>query len=46
MLFQAREERRFDASAADHLLSEARKKIELRAREAAVAARLLEIVSD
>jgi Flp pilus assembly protein TadD len=46
MLFQAREERRFDVSAADNLLSEARKKIELlRAREAAVAARLLEIVS-
>jgi Flp pilus assembly protein TadD len=46
MLFQAREERRFDASAADHLLSEAQKKIgQLRSREAAVAARLLEVVS-
>ncbi len=46
MLFQAREERRFDVNAADNLLTEARKKIELlRAREAAVATRLLEIVS-
>jgi Flp pilus assembly protein TadD len=46
MLFQAREERRFDANAADNLLSEAGKKIKLlRSREAAVAARLREIVS-
>jgi Flp pilus assembly protein TadD len=46
MLFQAREERRFDPQAADNLLGEARKKIhQLRPREAAVAARLLEVVS-
>jgi tetratricopeptide (TPR) repeat protein len=46
MLFQAREERRFDAHAADHLLREAQKKIDqLRPRETAVAARLLEVVS-
>ena len=46
LLFQAREERRFDSSAADRLLSEARDKVNaLRAREATVAARLLEIVA-
>ena len=47
MLFQAREERRFDSSAADHLLNDAREKLKtLRSREAAVAARLLEVVSE
>jgi hypothetical protein len=46
MLFQAREERRFDPNAADRLLNEAQATIKgLRSREAAVAARLLEIVS-
>lgn len=46
MLFQAREERRFDSAAADRLLVEARGKMKgLRPREAAVAGRLLEIVS-
>ena len=46
MLFQAREERRFDASAAERLVSDARERIKLlRPREAAVAGRLLEIVS-
>jgi hypothetical protein len=38
--------RRFDVNAADNLLTGARKKIELlRTREAAVATRVLEIVS-
>lgn len=46
MLFQAREERRFDPIAADRLLNEAHETVkDLRPREAAVAARLLEIVS-
>lgn len=46
MLFQAREERRFDSTAADNLLNDAREKLKtLRSREAAVAARLCEVVS-
>lgn len=46
MLFQAREERRFDPVAADSLLTEATARIKgLRPREAAVAGRLLKIVS-
>jgi hypothetical protein len=46
MLFQAREERRFDSTAADSLLNDAQEKLKtLRSREAAVAARLWEVVS-
>jgi hypothetical protein len=46
MLFQAREERRFDPEVADRLLVQAQEAIKrLRPRDVLVATRLLEIVS-